>query len=50
MIPRWGPKNVLWVLPGDEVGAFGQGLLESAVEPEDMGHVVHEHAAAAARP
>jgi len=29
--------------PGDDVGALGERLLEGAVEPEDVGHVVHEH-------
>ena len=43
MRPRWGPKNVLCVLPGDDVGALGERLLEGAVEPEDVGHVEHDH-------
>ena len=28
--------------PRDDIGALGQGLLEGAVQPEDVGHVVHE--------
>ncbi len=40
--PRWVPKKVLCVLPGDDVRAFLEGGLERPVKAEDVGHVEHQ--------